>query len=152
MNHYSAKPVRLDLQPSVRLTAVLVAAMLAACGAILALPFASWIKLAGMLPLIAAAAFHILRDARLRLRSSILAIEVGSDGTLRYLTRAAGWREAIVRGDSFVTPALTVLVLATEERRFPRYAILVSDSGHPEMFRRLRVWLRWGSQVLPAEN
>jgi toxin CptA len=152
MNHYSAKPVRLDLQPSARLTWVLAVAALAACAAIYVLPFAGWIKLASMLSIVAATAFHIARDAQLRLRSSILAIEVGSDGTLRYLTRAAGWRDAMVRGDSFVTPSLTVLVLATQDRHFPRYAILVSDSGNPEMFRRLRVWLRWGSQALPAES
>jgi toxin CptA len=152
MNHYSAKPVRLDLQPSTRLTGVLAAAALPACGAILVLPLAAWIKLASMLPIVVAAAFHLLRDAQLKLRSSILAIEVGSDGTLRFLTRATGWRDAIVRGDSFVTPTLTVLVLATEGRRFPRYAILLSDSANAEMFRRLRVWLRWGSQALRVES
>ena len=152
MKHYSAKPIRLDLQPSIRLTWILVIAGMAACGALLVLPLAGWVKLAGMLPILAATAFHIMRDAQLRLRSSILALEVGSDGSLRYLTRTAGWKDAMVRGDSFVTPALTVLVLATEEGRFPRYAILLSDSGNPEMFRRLRVWLRWGSQALPAES
>ena len=152
MKHYSAKPIRLDLQPSLRLTWILVIAGMAACGALLVLPLAGWGKLAGMLPILAATAFHIMRDAQLRLRSSILALEVGSDGTLRYLTRTAGWKDAMVRCDSFVTPALTVLVLATEEGRFPRYAILLSDSGNPEMFRRLRVWLRWGSQALPAES
>ena len=152
MKHYSAKPIRLDLQPSIRLAWILVIAGMAACSAILVLPLAGWVKLAGMLPILAATAFHIMRDAQLRLRSSILALEVGSDGTLRYLTRTAGWKDAMVRGGSFVTPALTVLVLATEEGRFPRYAILLSDSGNPEMFRRLRVWLRWGSQALPAES
>lgn len=152
MNHYSAKPIRLDLQPSARLTWILLVAVTAACGAIFVLPLALWVKLPIMLAIIAAAAFHIGRDAQLRLRSSILALEVGGDGTLRYLTRAAGWKEAVVRGDSLVMPTLTVLVLATEERWFPRYAVLFSDSGNPEMFRRLRVWLLWGSQALPAEN
>ena len=66
MNHYSAKPVRLDLQPSVRLTGVLAVAALAACGAICVLPLAGWIEWASMLTIAAAAAFYILRDARLR--------------------------------------------------------------------------------------
>jgi hypothetical protein len=152
MNHYSAKPIRLDLRSSRLLGSILVVAAMMACAAIAVLPLPIWFRLAIMLPILAAAAFHVMRDAQLRLRTSILALEVGNDGTLRYLTRAHGWCDATVRGDSFVMPALTVLVLTSEGRYFPRYAVLLSDSADSEMFRRLRVWLRWGSQSLPAEN
>lgn len=148
MSHYNAKPIRLDLRPSRLLAGILIVAAIAACGAIAVLPMGC----ASCLPIIAAAAFHVMRDTQLWLRSSILALEVGSDGTFRYLTRIDGWREAVVRGDSFVMPALTVLVLASEGKYFPRYAILLSGSADSEMLRRMRVWLRWGSQILPEKN
>lgn len=152
MKHYSAKPIRLDLRPSRLLGTILVVAATLACAAVAVLPLPAVARLAVMALILAAAAFHVLRDAQLRLRSSLLALEVGSDGVLRYLTPARGWCEATVRGESFVMSGLAVLVLKPEGRYFLRYAILLSDSADTEMFRRLRVWLRWGSQALAAEN
>lgn len=149
MNHYSVKPIRLDLRPSRRLALLLGLAASAACGAMLSVPVPLWSKLAVSVTIAAAAVFHIARDAGLRMPASILAIEVSSDGTLRYLSRRDGWCEATVRGESFVTPALTVLSLAVAEKRWARPAVLMADSGDAEVLRRLRVWLRWGSQALP---
>lgn len=102
--------------------------------------------------IVAATAFHVLRDAQLRLPASILALEVAGDGRLSYLTRAEGWCEATVHDDSFVTPSLTVLILFSNGRRFPKYLILLSDSGNAEMFRRLRIWLRWGCKLLMSQE
>ncbi|MDR2875770.1 MAG: hypothetical protein LBV44_07585 [Methylobacillus sp.] len=144
MSHYSVKPIRLDLRPSTRLTAILLVATIAACGAITVLPLPLWAQLTSIAVIIAAATFHILRDARLRLRSSILALEVGSDGTLRVLTRAEGWCDAKAKDESFVTPALTIVALAFEERFFSRHAVIFADSADTNAFRRMRVWLRWG--------
>lgn len=152
MNHYSLKPLRLDLRPSRLLASVLGVATLAALVLILLLPFPFWITLPLCVLLLGAAFFHIMRDAGLRLSSSILALEVASHGQVRYLSRREGWREVAVRGDSYVTPWLTVVNLSDPGKRWSRAAILMSDSGDAEMFRRLRVWLRWGSQAFPEEK
>ncbi|MDR2219149.1 MAG: hypothetical protein LBE24_01025 [Methylobacillus sp.] len=152
MSHYNAKPVRLDLRPSRRLTWLLGGAVCAACAAIGILPISLWVKSGIVLFMLAASAFHIMRDARLALRSSILALEVSASGELSMLTREQGWRVATVRGDSFVTPPLTVLVLAPEGQRLSRYAVLLPDSADAEALRRLRVWLKWGNQNRDQES
>ena len=145
MKHYNLKPIRLALRPSRRLTLVLAAAGIAACAAVLSLPLSSWQQLGAIVLIAAATLYHILRDAWLRMPRSVVAIEVGTQGEFRCQARDGDWLEVAVRGDSFVTPWLTVLNLRVENERLARRTILLSDSGDTEMLRRLRVWLRWGA-------
>ena len=149
MKHYNLKPIRLALRPSRRLAAVLILAGVGACTTIALLPLQLWQKLVLALFIAAAAGYHVARDALLRTPQSIVALEVTSEGALRFQSRAETWADAEVRGDSFVTPWLTVLNLTEPDKRLARRAVLLSDSGDAEMFRRLRVWLRWGSQAGP---
>lgn len=149
MRHYSLKPIRLALRPSRRLAALLGVASGGACLAVALLPLPSWQRLALVLAIAAAAGYHVARDALLRMPGSVVALEVTSEGALRFQSRAGAWCDAAVRGDSVVTPWLTVLNLAEPEKRRARRAILLADSGDSGMLRRLRVWLRWGSQTVP---
>jgi toxin CptA len=149
MNHYNLKPIRLTLQPSRWLVMVLALAAVAAGIAIALLPLPLWQRVVLALPIAAAAVYHVVKDALLRMPWSIVALEVTSEGALQFQTRAGAWYGAKVRGDSFVTPWLTVLNLTEPEKRWVRRTILLSDSGDAEMFRHLRVWLRWGSQAMP---
>ena len=147
MNHYSLKPIRLALQPSRQLACVLATAGAVACALVAAVPLPLWQQLA-LFALVAAATFyHLARDAWLRMPGSIVALEVTSEGTFRCQSRNGVWFEAKVRGDSFVTPRLTVLNLVEPGKWLARQAILLSDSGDADMFRSLRVWLRWGSHA-----
>lgn len=148
MKHYSLKPIRLALRPSRQLAAVLAVAGIAACFAIALLPLPPWQQLALALLIATAGIYHVAKDALLRMSGSVVALEVTSEGVLRFQSRAGAWCDATVRGDSFVTPWLTVLNLTEPERRLAKRAILLSDSGDAEMLRRLRVWLRWGSQTV----
>jgi len=148
MNHYSLKPIRLALQPSRQLAWILATAGAGACASVAAVPLPLWQKLA-LYALIAAVTFYyVAKDAWLRIPWSIVALEVTSEGTFRCQLRDGAWSEAIVRGDSFVTPRLTALNLVEPGKWLARHAILLSDSGDADMFRQLRVWLRWGSQAL----
>jgi toxin CptA len=149
MKHYNLKPIRLVLRPSLQLAAVLAFAGIGASAAIAALPMPAWQRL-GLVAIVSAMClYHIARDACLRMPRSIIALEVTSEGTCRCQSRAGDWLDVEVHGNSFVTPWLTVLNLVEPGKRGARQAILLSDSGDPDMFRQLRVWLRWGSQVLP---
>jgi toxin CptA len=149
MKHYNLKPIRLALQPSLQLAAVLAFAGICASAAIAALPMPAGQRL-GLAAIVAAIClYHVVRDACLRMPWSIIALEVTSEGACRCQSRTGNWLDVEVGGDSFVTPWLTVLNLVEPGKRGARHAILLSDSGDPDMFRRLRVWLRWGSQVLP---
>ena len=149
MNHYSLKPIRLALRPSRQLAAVLALAGATACAVMASLPIP--LREALVLDAIIAtfAIYHVAKDAWLRMPWSIVALEVTSEGAFRCQSRAGVWIDVEVRGDSFVTPWLTILNLAEPKKWLARRAILLSDSGDAEMFRALRVWLRWGSQVLP---
>lgn len=149
MNHYSLKPIRLALRPSRQLVAVLALAGGTACAVMASLPIPLWETLVLDTLIATFVTYHIAKDACLRMPWSIVALEVTSEGAFRCQSRAGVWIDVEVRGDSFVTPWLTILNLAEPEKRLARCAILLSDSGDAEMFRALRVWLRWGSQVLP---
>lgn len=149
MNHYSLKPIRLALRPSRQLAAVLALAGATACAVMASLPIPLWEALVLDAIIATFAIYHVAKDAWLRMPWSIVALEVTSEGAFRCQSRAGVWIDVEVRGDSFVTPWLTILNLAEPKKWLARRAILLSDSGDAEMFRALRVWLRWGSQALP---
>lgn len=150
MKHYNLKPIRLALRPSARLALIFAVAGSAACAAMLSVPLHGGLQVLAMALIIALTAYHILRDALLRLPQSIVTIEVGAQGEFRCHVASGEWQEMTVLGDSFVTPWLTVLNLRHPGRWRAQRAILLSDSADAEMLRRLRVWLRWGSLVVPG--
>lgn len=145
------KPIHADLRPSRMLAVLLGAAGVGACALVAILPVPLWGKLVVGVVVMLCTFYHIARDALLRMPWSITALEVSSKDGLRCLPRAGDWTDIEVRGDSFVTPWLTVLNLRLSERRFARHVILLPDSVDAEAYRWLRVWLRWGSQALPEK-
>lgn len=151
MKHYSVKPVRLAVQPSRRLLSLLVLAGIGACLLVGLLPMPRWLKLVLGAGILLQVAYYIARDVLLRLPWSITALELSSEGVMRCMTCAGNWTDAAVLGDSFVAPWLTVLNLRLPERRFSRHVVMLPDAVDAEAYRRLRVWLRWGSQALPDE-
>ena len=147
MKHYSLKPIRLALRPSWRLAGGLALAASGSAGLALWLPLPYWAGMAWCALVLPATGYYIVRDALLRQAGSIVELEVDARGHLRCQTVSGQWLDAQVRGDSMVTPWLTVLNLQLSTSRRPRAVLLLSDSGDAEMFRRLRVWLRWGRET-----
>jgi hypothetical protein len=135
----SASRLRIDLRPSPRLAALMVAAHAAAAtGAAIALPGAAGSLIAALLlGLGFASAWN---RALLRARKSIRAIEIDAAGLV--LEAADGERiPALPAGRRYVGRWLVTLPL----RRPSRLTILVTPGMlAPAPFRRLRLWALWG--------
>ncbi len=144
IHHYSVKPLAVALRPSRQLGVILWGAGLAALLIAAGLPLPPWPRVLLVL-LIAAATMHAMwRDVLLRSPRSIDALEVNAQGDLQCHVKNAGWIPAHVLGSSFVTPALVVLNLRLEGTRFARHVVMLPDAADADLWRQLRVWLRWG--------
>ena len=134
--------LRLKLKPSRYLGAVFGVAHAAAAAVLLPVELSWSIKLI-LFATIAGSFAHTLGcHARLRSPRAICALEIDEDGALVH-TRNGKSDRATILGTSYISPALTVLNLRLENRISRRHVIIVPDNVHPEVFRRLRVWLRW---------
>lgn len=81
-----------------------------------------------------------------RRRQPVTRLRIGGNGQLHCLDEAGEWRDAEVQGDSFVSPALTVLRYRLAGQPV-RTLTLLSDSADADDLRRLRVSLRWGFRI-----
>ncbi len=144
MHHYSVKPLHVSLRASRLLALLLGGACVSFVVMVWLLPLPVWGKGLCILAMIYAAVYALNNYAWLRASQSITALEVGSKGEFRCFARAHDWRDAEVKGSSFVTPWLTVLNLRLPGRRLARHVVMLPDAVESDTYRRLRVWLRWG--------
>lgn len=79
----------------------------------------------------------------LRRLSQVLAVRIDEDGTLEVLDRGR-WRLGRVRPGSVVLPWLTAIRWRPDGGWFDRAVLLLASMADPEVFRSLRVALRWG--------
>ena len=82
---------------------------------------------------------------------SIISLQFEHDGMVFFECRNGKIVEAKVLASSFVAPYLTIIVLKTNKAWFARSVVLLPDMLPRELFRRLRVWLKWrlGRGALP---
>lgn len=133
--------LHLKLGPSRRLAAA-VAAMHIFAGVMLGLA-APVLWLAA--PLLAGSLAHVLhREVLRRSPASIVAFTLHADCRCEFHTRSGAVREAQLLGSSFVAPWLTVLNLKTADSPLARHVVIVPDAVDSEIFRQLRVRLKWG--------
>ncbi|TXT24043.1 MAG: hypothetical protein FD134_1762 [Gallionellaceae bacterium] len=133
-----------EIKPSRSLAAIFALAHGTALAALIPLAFPAWAKAALALVILFSLWHHLRRDALLSERSSCaaLVLEKGAAAlTLRDGKSLAG----TLSRDSVVTPFLTLLNIKTGKVLFSRSVIILPDSMDEESFRRLRVWLKWGS-------
>lgn len=120
------------------------------CGAAVLLWIAAapdWARIAGTFLLSASLGYHWLRDAQLRLPTSVAALELARDAeaglrcelSLRDGQRIAGR----VLGSSVALPWLVVIGVRPGVSRLSRRLALLPDALPAEDFRALRVALRW---------
>lgn len=140
------------LRPSRVLATVLSGAALLACLVMLLLPVPWGLKGIVLIGIGACTVYHIRRDARLESPFSITSLEVTVQNGLRAGTRSGAWIDAEVLGSTLVTPQLSVLQLRFPDRYFMRAIVLLPDMLDGEDYRRLRVWLRWGSAIPPSRR
>ncbi|HET9699925.1 MAG TPA: protein YgfX [Burkholderiales bacterium] len=142
-----AFPLRLALRPSRLLGVALAVAHAGAALVLWAAAAPDWASIAGTVVLGVSFGFHWLRDARLRLPRSVVALAFTRDRetglrcefTLRDGRRIGGR----VLGSSVALPWLVVLGVRPDASRRSRRLALLPDALAREEHRALRVVLRW---------
>jgi hypothetical protein len=131
-------PLRIVLQPSRYLLALLIAVH-GLAGAALWLADLRWgWRLAGVAGLLASAVLYGIR------RAPCDAVEIDDQGSWR-VARQGRWHEASLI-EAYVSPLLTVIRLRREDGK--RLALtLLPDSLAQDDFRRLRVILKWAGRT-----
>lgn len=144
MSHYNVKPIKLNLKPSYWLAALLAASSLGACIIVLCMPMPISLKIFICVPVVLAAAYFIAQDTLILLPWSFTGLALNTKGEL-LVTRKDGLDStASVLPSSFVAAYLTVLNLKISGSRWRRNMLLTPDRVDGDVFRQLRVWLRWG--------
>ncbi|MBA2352152.1 MAG: hypothetical protein M3R15_16195 [Acidobacteriota bacterium] len=134
--------LRCPFKPSRKLACLLIAAHLAAL--VLLWLAAPGVIAAPITPVIIASAFVTVRQSALHAASrAIVALELDDDCLCAVQFKNGEWREALVLGTSFVAPYLTIVNLKIEGNRFAKHVVILPDAVDAELFRQLRVLLRW---------
>jgi toxin CptA len=139
--------LRVWLRPSRTLAAAIALAHLAALAtAVAALPGAAAAVVAAG---VALSAIGHLREALHRAPQAVTGLELSADGRVAVADPSGDWLTARVRSVAVPVPWLAVVTLrdALGQRRA---AVVLPDALDREAFRRLRVWLRWGTAAGPA--
>jgi toxin CptA len=132
-----------EFQPS-RYLVILLAAMHGMAAAIVLLLNLPWEwKSALLAAVLASMLYYLLRDALLRLPSSCIGLFLGEQGGITLLRRDGRQVPCRILPASVVTPRLTVLNILAEGDCFKRTLVILPDSLKAELFRQLRVWLKW---------
>jgi toxin CptA len=135
--------LRPSFKPSRQLTLYLVAGHLIAAACVLSVSLPLWLGFL-LLGLLLASLLYSLRNHVWRTWPfSIVALQFGHDGTVFMQYRNGKLLEAQVLGSSFVAPYLTIILLKTNQAWFARSVVVLPDMLAPELFRSLRVWLKW---------
>jgi toxin CptA len=109
------------------------------------LPVALLWRFVGSSLLAASFIFYSLRDVYQTMGHSIVALKCLADHRLELQNKQGDWIVASLRPGSFVAPYLTTLVYCPEQKFFHRYLIILPDMLDAELFRQLRMHLRWKS-------
>jgi toxin CptA len=139
--------LRVWLRPSWTLVAAIALAHLAALAtAVAALPGAAAAVVAAG---VALSAIGHLREALHRAPQAVTGLELSADGRVAVADPSGDWLTARLRSVAVPVPWLAVVTLrdALGQRRA---AVVLPDALDREAFRRLRVWLRWGTAAGPA--
>jgi len=104
-----------------------------------------------MIGLLISLLFYLLRDARLSLGNSCVAMRIEEDRAV-LITRAGIHQSGLLLRHSVVTPFLVIVNVAIADKLFTRSIVLFQDSMDEASFRRLRVALRWGDLPIKYLN
>lgn len=134
------------VSPSVRLAIALCTVHLVAAGLVWVVPIPVLVKGAVTLAIAFSLIYFLARDAALHAANAIVELELKSGGGISFRTRDGSWVDSELLNSSYVSPALTIVVLQPRGKGRTRRAIILPDSVDARDFRRLRMWLRWKSE------
>ena len=135
--------LRLPLKASRYLATGLILGHLAAAGCVVLVPLPLWLKLLLSAILAASLIQCLVREAWRMGSSSIVELQCEREGGALIKTRSGKEWEGRVLGSSFVATYLTIVVLKPNASRRVRAVVILPDALEPELFRQLRVWLKW---------
>lgn len=135
--------LRLSLKASRYLATGLTLGHLAAIGCVAIVPLPLWLKLLLSVILAASLIQSLTREAWRIRSSSIVELQCEREGGVLVKTRSGKEWEARVLGSSFVASYLTIVLLKPTASRRVRAVLILPDAAEPELFRQLRVWLKW---------
>ncbi|MBI5750861.1 MAG: hypothetical protein HZA59_01780 [Hydrogenophilales bacterium] len=135
--------LRLPLKSSRRLAAGLTLGHLTAAGCVVFVPLPYGLKILLGVILAASLMQSLMREAWRIGSSSIVELQCEREGGVLAKSRSGKEFEARVLGSSFVAPYLTIVLLKPAASRRVRAVLILPDALEPEMFRQLRVWLKW---------
>lgn len=134
----------LALRPSRKLAVLLLAAHAATGCMLLWLPLPPWLRGGAALLLLGSAVHTVMRHALLRGPRAITALAFTDSEQVSIGRRDGSWQAGRILGSSTVGALLTVLNIAASGRT--AHVVLLGDSLPADDFRRMRIWLRWGSR------
>lgn len=135
--------LRLSLKASRYLATGLTLGHLAAIGCVAIVPLPLWLKLLLSVILAASLIQSLTREAWRIRSSSIVELQCEREGGVLIKTRSGKEWAAYVLGSSFVASYLTIVLLKPAASRRVRAVLILPDAAEPELFRQLRVWLKW---------
>lgn len=146
--------LRLRFKSSRQLLAYLLLGHLIAASCVLSVLLPPWLKVLLLSLLLTSLLYSVRNQAWRTWPFSIVALQFERDGTVFMQYRNGKTLEAQVLASSFVTPHLTIILLKSNQAGFARSVLLLPDMLAPELFRSLRVWLKWrlGHGAAPKAN
>lgn len=148
------QPLHLDFKPSYRLASMLAGMGLMATVILIAMPILWPIKLSLSIFVIAAVIYAIAKYALLILPASMVMLTVNPQNKLEAaLKSGVRLTDVGVCAETVVSPYLTVIRLQQKnapwrKRVFKISVVVMPDSVDSTSFRKLRTWLRWGTNSL----
>ena len=146
--------LRLVLKPSRQLSAWLLLGHIAAAVCVLIVVMPLWLQALLAIVLLLNLIYALSYQAWRRWPASIVGLQFERDGVAMVEYRNGAVRAARVLGSSFVAPYLTIVLLKADQRWRTNAVVILPDAVEPDLFRQLRVWLKWriGQGVEPEAN
>ena len=135
--------IDVPLRASRKLALLLAAAHAAAIVAVIALPAPWWLRLPGVLLLLASGTIMIRHRALLQHTNSVVRLRLMRDGSCQLETRDQRQISGQLRPGWFVSPPMVVVRIACSGERSPRSIALLPDAADADTLRRLRIFLRF---------
>lgn len=148
MSYYSAKPIHLNLQPSILLASIIGFVVLMMGLVLIFLPLSAAFKWPLLVLIVIASIHSIRRYALLTSATAVTHLSLAQTSKLQLTYKDGTQAEVRVLESSFVSPYLTALNLQEVETGRRLSILLLPDSAESNGFRQLRVWLRWGRDVV----
>jgi toxin CptA len=135
--------IDVPIRASARLGLLLAATHAAAIVAVIAMPVAWWLRLAGCSLLLISGTIMVYRSALLKASDSVVGLQLRRDGSCELRLRNQRPISGSVCPRWFASPLMIVVQVACPGQRLRRSIALLPDAADADTLRRLRIFLRF---------